>query len=69
MNLFYLFQKNIYNDNGGYYVIVKGGSRTNSGAVYLTQIDLEFPINDIPLYSWEDINYDQDLSRFKNNLI
>lgn len=60
----------IYNDDyKGYYVFIRGGSCTNSGGVYLSELDLEFPISDSPLYSHETIDYKQDLSRFKNNLL
>ena len=59
----------VYNDQKGEYVFVGGGSGTTSGDVYLSEIDLEFPINDSPMYSWESVDYNQDLSRFKNNLV
>lgn len=32
------------------------------------KLDLEFPIGENPLYSHDTIDYNQDLSRFKNNL-
>lgn len=67
-DILFIAEKHIYNDSNGKYVYVRGGSFTNSGAVYLNEIDLEFPINDKPLYSHEDINYNRDLSKFKNNL-
>lgn len=58
----------IYNDSyKGDYVFIGGGSGTNSGTAYLSE--LEFPISDKPLYSHETIDYNQDLSRFKNNLL
>ena len=40
----------VMNDSTGDYVYVKGGSLINSGMVYLTEIDLEFPIPEKPLY-------------------
>lgn len=59
----------IFNDIKGEYVFVKGGSLTNSGIAYLTELDLEFPLTDSPLYRHETIDYNKDLSMFKNNLI
>jgi hypothetical protein len=38
------------------------------GVAYLTQLDLEFPITDVPLYPIDNIDYNQDLSKFKQNL-
>lgn len=64
----FIIDSHVYNDEGGYYVFVQGGSKTNSGLVYLNEIDLEFPISDSPIYSHDTIDYFQDLSRFKNNL-
>lgn len=58
----------IYNDVDGEYVWIRGGSRVNSGIVYLTEIDLEFPIGEAPLYRHDTIDYNQDLSRFKSDL-
>ena len=40
----------VMNDSTGEYVYIKGGSLTNSGIVYLTEIDLEFPVPEKPLY-------------------
>jgi len=40
----------VMNDEGGEYVFIKGGSLTNSGTAYLTQLELEFPIPEKPLY-------------------
>jgi len=59
----------VYNDSEGEYVFIGGGSGTNSGVAYLKALDLEFPISDAPLYSHTIINYNQDLSKFKNNLL
>ena len=68
--ILYIDENHIYNDNiKGQYVWVKGGSKTNSGMVYLNELDLEFPITENPLYSHDTIDYNQDLSRFKNNLL
>ena len=68
-SILFIDDSHVYNDVNGYYVFIKGGSKTNSGTVYLNEIDLEFPITDSPLYSHETIDYNQDLSRFKNNFI
>jgi len=60
----------IYNDDyKGDYVFISGGSGTIGGTAYLSELELEFPISDSPLYSWETIDYKQDLRRFKNNLL
>lgn len=67
-SLLYISDNRIYNDAKGDYVNIRGGSHTNSGKAYLHQLDLEFPINSDVLYSHETIDYNQDLSRFKNNL-
>lgn len=40
----------IYNDPFGDYVFVKGGSLINAGIAHLTEIDLEFPIPEYPMY-------------------
>lgn len=66
--IIYISANRIYNDTKGDYVNIRGGSNTNSGQAYLNQLDLEFPINSDVLYSHETIDYNQDLSRFKNNL-
>lgn len=66
--ILFIDENHIYNDRKGQYVFVKGGSGVNSGAVYLNEIDLEFPITDSPLYSHDTIDYNQYLGRFKNNL-
>jgi hypothetical protein len=60
----------IYNDSyKGDYVFIEGGSHTTSGTAYLSELELEFPILDKPLYSHETIDYNQDLNRFINNLL
>jgi hypothetical protein len=56
----------VYNDTNGEYVLIKGGSFTNSGRVYLREIDLEFPIGNKPIYSHQSIDYNKDLSEFKS---
>ena len=66
--ILYIADNHIYNDAKGEYVFIRGGSHVNSGAVYLNELDLEFPIGESPLYSYESIDYNQDLSRFKSNL-
>lgn len=67
--ILFMQENHCYSDTiGGEYVFVRGGSLTNSGAVYLKEIDLEFPVPETPLYSHETIDYNQDLSRFKNNI-
>ncbi len=67
--IIYISDGHIYNDSKGEYVFVRGGSHTNSDAVYLNEIDLEFPIGENFLYSHEIIDYKKDLSKFKNNLL
>ena len=47
----------VYNDVRGKYVYIKGGSMINLGTAYLTELDLEFPIGETPLYNWEDIKF------------
>lgn len=66
--ILYISESHIYNDVKGEYVLVRGGSHTNSGSVYLNEIDLEFPIDNKPLYLHTEIDYNQDLSRFTNLL-
>ena len=66
--ILFISDRHVYNDEHGQYVHIKGGSKTNSGIAYLTEIDLEFPVSDSPLYSHETIDYNQDLSRFQNTL-
>ncbi len=53
--IIFIAEGHIYNDSIGEYVFVKGGSMTNSGTAYLNQLDLEFTIGEIPLYSWETL--------------
>jgi len=65
----FICESHIYNDQKGEYVFIKGGSNTNSGIAYLSELDLEFPISETPLYSHETIDYNRDLSQFKNNLL
>lgn len=67
--ILYIDESFVYSDTIGKYVFIKGGSHTNSGIAYLNEIDLEFPITEYPLYPIDNINYNQDLSRFKNNLL
>ena len=40
----------IYNSIDGDYIFIKGGSCINSGIAYLTEIDIEFPFPETPLY-------------------
>jgi hypothetical protein len=67
--ILFIDDSHIYNDQKGEYVFIKGGSLTNSGIAYLSELDLEFPISENPLYSHETIDYNKDLSKFKNNLL
>lgn len=66
--ILYIADPHIYNSLEKDYVFIRGGSHTNSGIAFLDELDLEFPITKVPLYSHETIDYNQDLSRFKNNL-
>jgi len=66
--ILFIAESHIYNDQKGDYVFIKGGSLTNSGICYLTELDLEFPISETPLYSHENIDYNKDLSNFKTAL-
>jgi len=68
-SILYIDESHIYNDSKGEYVFIRGGSHVNSGIAYLNEIDLEFPISETPLYLHSEIDYNQDLSKFKNNLI
>jgi hypothetical protein len=65
--ILYISDSCVYNDTKGEYVWVRGGSHANSGIAYLNEIDLEFPIDEKPLYSHQSIDYNQDLSRFKDH--
>lgn len=42
--ILYIADEHVYNNSNGEYVFIRGGSKCNSGMVYLNQIDLEFPI-------------------------
>lgn len=67
--ILYISDSQVYNDDyKGDYVFIRGGSHTNSGTAYLSELDLEFPITDTPLYSHDTIDYSKDLSQFKNNI-
>lgn len=67
--ILFISESHIYNDDyKGKYVFIKGGSLTNSGIVYLSELELEFPISETPLYSHETIDYKKDLSQFKSYL-
>lgn len=66
--ILFISDSHIYNDSRGEYVWIKGGSLVNGGPAYLTELDLEFPVSDIPLYSHDTIDYNQDLSMYKNYL-
>ena len=68
--ILYVSDSHIYNDSyKGDFVYISGGSHTNTGTAYLSELDLEFPIPEFPLYSHQTIDYSQDLGRFKNNLL
>ena len=67
-SILFLSENHIYNDEKGKYVFITGGSHINGGIAYLNEIDLEFPITETPLYPHQTIDYNQDLSRFKNNI-
>lgn len=67
--ILYISEGHIYNDgHKGAFVFIRGGSHTNSGTAYLSELDLEFPITDRPMYSTESVDYSVDISRFKNHL-
>ena len=67
--ILFIYESHIYNDSyKGEYVFIKGGSLINSGIAYLSELDLEFPISETPLYSHETIDYNKDLSQFKSYL-
>ena len=65
----FIAEGHIQNDIKGEYVFIKGGSLTNSATAYLSELELEFPISETPLYSHETIDYNKDLSQFKNHLL
>jgi hypothetical protein len=68
--IIYISDSHIYNDEKGEYVFINGGSHINSGIAYLNELNLEFPIDDtLPMYLHASIEYNQNLSRFKNNLL
>jgi hypothetical protein len=46
----FISEAHVYNDQLGQYVMLRGGSLTNSGYAYLDQLDLEFPVPNKPLY-------------------
>jgi len=52
----FIDESHIYNDSIGEYVFIKGGSKVNSATAYLTELDLEFPIGESPLYSWQKMD-------------
>lgn len=53
--ILFIGDTSIYNDIGGEWCFVKGGSLTNSGRVYLNEMELAYPIPERPLYSlYED---------------
>ena len=62
----FIEDSHVYNDVQGQSVWIKGGSLTNSGPVYLSEIDLEFPVPETPLYSHETIEYNKNISEFQN---
>lgn len=66
--ILFICDNHVYNDEKGYYTWVRGGSLTNSGAIHLSELELEFPMPEKPLYSHEIIDYKKDLSEFKNHL-
>ena len=52
----FIAEAKAYNDSIGPYVFIKGGSLTNSGTAYLHQLDLEFPMPETPLYTWDEMD-------------
>lgn len=46
----FIQEEKCYNDTKGEYVMIRGGSLMNSGRAYLSELDLEFPVPDKPLY-------------------
>ena len=48
-SVIFISEGHTYNDSKGEYVMIKGGSLTNSGYAYLDQLDLEFPIPERPI--------------------
>lgn len=46
----FISEEKAYNDTNGEYVILRGGSLTNSGYAYLDQLDLAFQVPENPLY-------------------
>lgn len=46
----FISEGHVYNDQRGEYVMIKGGSLTNSGYAYLDELELEFPVPEKPLY-------------------
>ena len=67
--ILFISDAHIYNDMKGEYVWIRGGSLTNSGVAYLSELDLEFPIGESPLYPHKTVDYNKDLSQFKNHLL
>jgi hypothetical protein len=66
--ILFICESHIYNDQRGEYVFIKGGSLTNSGVAYLSELDLEFLVPETPLYSHEIVDYGKDLPQFKSYL-
>ena len=66
--ILFISEGHVYNDEKGEYVFIKGGSLVNSGIAYLSELDLEFPTPQSPLYSHDSVDYNKDLSNFKSYL-
>ncbi len=49
--IIFISESKPYNDQRGEYVMLRGGSLTNSCYAYLDQLDLEFPVPNSPLYT------------------
>jgi len=55
--IIFIADNHIYNDIKGEYVFIKGGSFLNSTTAYLTELDLEFPITENPLYTTQEYSW------------
>jgi len=68
--IFFISDDKPYNDANGYYIYIRGGSRTNSAHVYLDEIDLFFGEENqlYSLYSEEEnSNIDSLFKEIKSN--
>lgn len=66
--IIFISDEHVYNDERGHYVYIKGGSLTNGGIAYLSELDLEYNVPEFPIYPHTEIDYSQDLSRFNSEL-